>query len=871
MTRFKARCGASAIAICTMLAGGLAAAPVLAQTQPSAQAARPKLRFNIPAGPLAPALSRFAEITGIQLVYPSDLVSGLSSPGLSGDFTSTEALQRLVRGTGLSPRMLSATSATLEPPAVAGARTLGVVRVEGVQTDTFTALNGFGAGAGSNGSSDPTATEGTHSLTTNGTSMTAGTPLSMKQTPQSISVMTNTQLQQQNLTDLNAALNYMPGITVFGADAISRGMQIMTYQIDGGGALPYLNPFTAAGAQNIDLSEYDSVSVLRGSDALMAAQNSPGGVISLTRKRPLDHNQLTLNLYTASWNNEYAEVDATGPVALNGHLRARVDAEYQNRDFFYDSTHDEKFHLYGTIEADLDANTLLRVGGSYGHDYLGAPPLGLPRYLDGADLNLPRSTCNCATWAYTHNKTNEAFANLEHRFSEGWDAKLDATRTELEGASLGPGTIPNGVPSGTPPTQAKEAWGGASSSGFDMINYAVKGTLSGQFSFRGRPQVFSAGMEYSNSATSYLISSYSGSQTSYLLDPFSASAAFGSSAPGGAIGFHEQMADSSDEAAAFLNVLLEPIDHLHLSAGFRVTNDSATSKQLALSYAGFNELPNGPTSSSYRKYGIITPSYSLTYDITPTISAYGSYARTYQDNSSYTAQNDKILPPTISSTWETGVKGSLNNGALNISASLYYSQHNNLVDGLPIYSPLPGCCYITLPYLLSEGLDLEAAGQILPGWQIHASYNFTFNGYKQLQRELAQYATNTNGQYLSQQPEHQIKIWTSYTLPGQLKAWTVSSGFRMESARFVSGSACLGATNPTYGYCLIPDVPYHFTQPLYGVLDLSAEYKFNTHWRAALNLTNIVDERYYYPVGSTTGANYYGEPRAVMVSVNAIY
>ena len=111
--------------------------------------------------------------------------------------------------------------------------------VEGEQSSGFAALGGFGAGAGSNGSSDPTATEGTGSFTTNGASVASKTDQSLKDTTQSVSVLTQERIEQQNLTDLTTAVSNLTGVTVAQTSGIqsryiSRGFTIGTYQLDGG-------------------------------------------------------------------------------------------------------------------------------------------------------------------------------------------------------------------------------------------------------------------------------------------------------------------------------------------------------------------------------------------------------------------------------------------------------------------------------------------------------------------------------------------------------------------------------------------------------------------------------------------------------------
>jgi hypothetical protein len=61
----------------------------------------PTHRFDIPPQPLGAALEKFGRLADVQLLYKTQLVHDLHSPGVSGVYAAAEALQRLLDGTGL--------------------------------------------------------------------------------------------------------------------------------------------------------------------------------------------------------------------------------------------------------------------------------------------------------------------------------------------------------------------------------------------------------------------------------------------------------------------------------------------------------------------------------------------------------------------------------------------------------------------------------------------------------------------------------------------------------------------------------------------------------------------------------------------------
>lgn len=99
-TRGRHRLSPVALALlCATLgtAAGLASAPAFAQ----GAAGEARRSFDIPAGTLDQALSRFGRQAGAQIAVNAELTSGLRSPGASGTLSVNDALRSLLAGTGL--------------------------------------------------------------------------------------------------------------------------------------------------------------------------------------------------------------------------------------------------------------------------------------------------------------------------------------------------------------------------------------------------------------------------------------------------------------------------------------------------------------------------------------------------------------------------------------------------------------------------------------------------------------------------------------------------------------------------------------------------------------------------------------------------
>lgn len=88
----------------------------------AADAVMPRHAIHQPAQPLADALRAIARQTGSSLIFDPDAVRGLNASAISGQFTTVEAIERLLQGTGLTLTVQSDGALVVRPaPARSGA------------------------------------------------------------------------------------------------------------------------------------------------------------------------------------------------------------------------------------------------------------------------------------------------------------------------------------------------------------------------------------------------------------------------------------------------------------------------------------------------------------------------------------------------------------------------------------------------------------------------------------------------------------------------------------------------------------------------------------------------------------------------------
>ncbi|MDR1662679.1 MAG: TonB-dependent receptor [Azoarcus sp.] len=142
----------------------------------------------------------------------------------------------------------------------------------------------------------------------------------------------------------------------------------------------------------------------------------------------------------------------------------------------------------------------------------------------------------------------------------------------------------------------------------------------------------------------------------------------------------------------------------------------------------------------------------------------------------------------------------------------------------------------------SRGVDLEIQGAVTPNWQLGAGYTF-------VDKETRKDANPTNvGQRASTElPRHQMKLFTTYRLPGG--RWRVGGGVNWQSETYFKR------------------VGFHSRQEAYAVFNLMAGYRFDKHLDVQLNVNNVFDKTYYRSIrSSASGASVYGEPRGFMLT-----
>jgi len=665
--------------------------------------------------------------------------------------------------------------------------------------------------------------------------------VSLRETPQSVSVVTRQRLDDQNLRTLDEALANTTGIIVEQGSSYERRYYARGFEIE---SVQYDGVATQRGtgfAISPDLSVFERVEVLRGPAGLFSGAGNPGGAVNLVRKRPLKTRRVDALAAAGRWDNYRAQADASLPLNESGSVRARVVAAHEDRDFFYDLAETRRSVLYAIVEADLAPSTTLGAGLHYENNDMAPFYGGLPRFSNGADLGLPRETYLNAAWSNTDVKSRTAFVDLQHRFGNDWKLRaafssMREDNHDTSGSAFGPVD---------PATNL-----GPSLSAFRQHlvgdQKAADLTLEGGFNAFGRRHDLLLGAnwmqrDFDNTSQLYAVDNPVINPTTFNPHDY----AVLPTRPGRA-GAHTLTA--LEQSGVYGSLRLSLTDTVKLIAGGRVSDWKSSVRNLVTD--AWNTRP-------YKQSGEFTPYGALQWDVAPDWTTYLSYAEIFRSQASqFTAGGERLAPATGNNV-EAGLKGALAGGRLNAALALFRVIEENRSQTDPSTptpcpaSPTGGACFIAEGKVRSQGLDAELSGLLAPGWQVSAGYTWNQTRYLRDRTATGAPSANENQPLSTFTPRHLARIWTNWQPAGS--PWSAGAGVNAQNEFYKTSGAL------------------RVSQAGYAVWSGRVGYRFNRNLDLAVNLNNVFDKRYYRTLGNTSGSNWYGDPRNVTATLHAVF
>jgi len=780
--------------VTTLLASAIAMSVPAYAAEPlnNTTAAEQTYTLDIPAQDLADALNQLATATGIQVTANAESLRGLTNKPIKGRYTGEEALTQLLSNTTLEASASGTNSYTIRKAATANAVQLDDVSVHGsyLPREQLSSATGLG--------------------------------LKPQETPQSVTIFTEQRIKDQKLDTVAQAVSSISGVTIQEVDDVrntfnSRGFEVSNYQVDG---VPLSWTLAGDSGETIaDVSIYERIEVVRGATGLLTGAGDPSASINLVRKHA-DSTELNgeLSLTAGNWKQRSVMADVGSKLNESGSVRGRVVAKYSEEESFQDLYEDDRSVFYGTIEADLTANTLLRAGISYDENNPTGVSWGaLPTwYTDGSKTDWDVSKSTSADWTYWKTKGTNYFASVDHTFNNGWliSANLNRLVYEQESKLI----YLSGVVDKATGNLLASASSSDLATGWPINSYGVSTQnsidlhLTGDFIAFNQVHEFTLGALYSE-------------QDAYTKE------------------YEEQEYPVVGDLTQWDGSVAEPA-----WADDTTTNVDMTTEQKGFYAATRLSLTNklkvilGTRVSSWNREGenygevdfgdnnIWVPYVGALYDLNEDHRLYASHTGIFNPQSERKVNGDTI-DPTKGTTDELGLKSSFLNDRLQTSVAVFYTQQKNLalatsdtVIGRPTEQ-----AYTASDETTSKGFEFELVGEITDGWQM----SFGATRFK---------AEDDDGNEIN--TEYANKLINLYTTYNTGK-FTVGGGIDWQ-----------GRTHAE-----------NLEQGSYGLVSLMGRYSISPKMSAQLNLNNLTDEKYYSQIGFFSQYRY-GAPRNGTLSLN---
>lgn len=800
----------------------LALAVALALSLPAqAQPASPDAKVtavSIAAQPLAAALNELSAAAGTPIAFSPALVSGRLAPSVQGRLTVRQALEQLLSGSGLVGTIEGSSVVIRQaaPPAVDSVdATLPAVRVtaSGVRSGT---------------------TEGTGSYAPVRSDSANKLNLKPREIPQSITVVTRQMIEDKGLTTVEQVLQHTPGVSMVGDASQNSQIFVRGFYLESGILIDGLNTTSAQPvyegsiSQGLDPAIADRVEVVKGATGIVAGLGSPAASVNFVRKRPTSEFQAHADVAAGSWRRRSGEADISGPLNADATVRGRLVTALRKGDSFIDRYSYEKGVVYGVVDVDLSPSTTVSLAVDHqrsdtdgAFNWNSSPAF----YLDGGVFKPSASFSTGQKWTYWDVRQTSVTPMLEHRFDNGWQAKLSLRRAEasIDRVSFYPGDSVDRVTG-----NLVGAWSDpyADRSRRQSDTDSIDAYATGRFELLGRRHDLAFGA--SQGRNRFSMATYS---SATLADYGIGSGAIPEPVISSTVTYEQRFTQT--QSGVFGTARLNPFDALKIMVGGRVSNWKHTT----------DDIVNG-TSSTVQHNKIITPYLGLVYEFVPGFSAYASRTGVFRPVTNYGADG-KLLDPAKGSNKEIGLKIGLLEDRLNLTLAAYETREDNFPEWANMGRlPSGEWIYRSIDGVKTTGHEIELSGRLAPGWDVSGGY--THNEAKDAEGEPK----------LTYVPKDLVKFTLSRKLDSGL---TLGGTVRWQSRSYYNSSVReSGSSNPP--------ISVRQDQKAYALLDLMARWQIDAQYAVTLNVNNVLDKTYYR---STWGYADYGESRNAMLALRA--
>lgn len=642
------------------------------------------------------------------------------------------------------------------------------------------------------------------------------------ETPQSVSIITREQFEEQGAISVRQAVSYTPGVYSNQIGASNRFDYIVLRGFsDGSLDNVYLDGLKMMGDTNshsslvVDPWFLENIEVVRGPASVLYGRSSPGGIVALTSRKPSFDPGGEIKLFAGNNNQRGAAFDVTGALDDNDRVAARLSGMTRYADSQFDTLKEQRYAIMPSLTWRITDQTRLDLMAYLHRDPEGGSHSGLP--YEGTVV--PHNGKKIANTFFEgeddydkyDRRENMVGYNFEHMFDNGWSVrqKLRYLHTKVELNQVYAAGWLN----------ESELNRGYSGSDEKMNAITLDNQLDGSVDTWAVNHRLLMGIDYqdrSNDTTGY----YGAFPAIEAFNPV-----YG--AKPDYITMYSREKHKLRQTGYYLQDQMS-WERWRFTLGGRYDQ---------VSVSNIDKL--NQTRSDLDKNNFSTRA-ALLYLFDNGFAPYISYSTAFTPTS-FADENGNVLDPMKGKQWEAGLKYEPEGMNSQFSASVFRINQTNIATKEEPTDP-----YRSIGEIESKGVELEAISQLTDSFRLQAAYTYTDIRYKKSSPE-------EQGKRAVYAPRNQASAWLSYDVKsGPLDGLTLGSG-----VRYVNGITSDRLNTHTLPSYTLVDMAIGYDLSKVGIKGLSAQ----------LNVNNLTDKSYIAACNSLSYC-YFGAERSIVGSVS---
>ena len=666
-------------------------------------------------------------------------------------------------------------------------------------------------------------------------------PGTLQSTPQTVNVVSQQQMQEQQITTLDQALRNVPGVTVSLGEG-GQGTNGDQFRVRGFLAKDdvYIDGLRDFGVYVRDSFAYEEVQVYKGPTSETFGQGTTGGAINIRQKKAHlgDKTKVEGSIGTASMYRTTADVnkqiDATTAIRLNLMYH---EQEFDKRDHVYS----DRWGFAASLGFGLGTKETWHLNYLYQHNDrlpdVGVPMVGRAITPDTFEVGKPVTEMGVARNKYygtdldRDKADSHLITSLYRNELNSWLTLSNDTRlafydrsyanTVVNCSEPGNTTCSDNFFAGDPTATVPLGGGSAANPGYNQDTWSFQNitTLAADFETGRFRHEAVAGIDVyhvENDRTQLTVVGGNKPAQNIWNPTFHV--------PGRYLAerTNNTILSEATNVGLFASDRMWFNEQWSILAGVRWDHYSAESQQWTTSWSD----PNKATSN------LVTPKASLIWEPTKSQTYYATWARSELPYGASITNTGSGLPvgaadrdPETGTLYEVGLKYSLFGDRLGLTAALFHMEKANLTqdDGSGNIEPLGEEQRV-------RGVELGVTGQLTPAWNVQLAYAYMDSANTEVepdQRHLL-------GKPVDHVPENVFAFWTTYDLTYDL--------LDLPGKLMVGGGVRYIDSYASYRWTRTPAPSYEV--PSYLSLDAVVSYEIDGY-KMAVNGFNLTDELNY--------------------------